>query len=194
VAVADTTLLGLDDLPATLHGPAGPEPLPAELARRLAYDPEQATWRRILLDPSTGVATDVSRCYPPPPQMAEFVRVRDGHRSRFPTSGAARTELDHVAAFDRRDPAGGGPTSARNLASAGRLDHHLKTDGALSVSGDANGSLTFETSAGRRFTSFPHQYLDPHRAGARTDPVEQAQEVNHTDGPAAREAGPDPPF
>ena len=31
-------------------------PIPAELARALAHDPDQATWRRILCDPATGIA------------------------------------------------------------------------------------------------------------------------------------------
>jgi hypothetical protein len=180
-----TTMLDLDDHPAVLHGPAGPQPLPAELVRQIAHDPALATWRRILLDPSTGVATDISPAYPPPPRMAEFVRARDGHRSRFPTSIAGRPELDHVVPFDRRDPSAGGRTTGANLASAGRRDHHLKTDGALSVSGDANEALTYRTSAGREFRSFPHQYADPRPVGSDGSP-----DSDDGDPPD----GPDPPF
>jgi hypothetical protein len=200
VTTFGTTLLDLDDHPAVLHGPAGPQPLSAQLARQIAHDPALSTWRRILLDPSTGVATDVSPAYPPPPRMAEFVRVRDGHRSRFPTSGATRTESDHVKPFDRRNPSAGGQTTSANLASAGRRDHHLKTDGGLSVSGDANESLTYRTSAGREFTSLPHQYADPLASGDSTDGLPGAAS-DDAEGkpPAGRESrtepgGPEPPF
>lgn len=161
LTVADTTLLGLDELPATLHTPAGPMTIPAELGRELAYDREQATWRRVLCDPRTGVATDVSRSYRPPPRIAEFVKVRDGHRSRFPGSNASHLELDHVIRYRHDDPAAGGPTTAANLSADGRRDHHLKTDGAISVAGDANGPLTYRGRAGHDHLSWPYQYVDP---------------------------------
>jgi len=161
VTVADTTLLGLDQLPAELHSPSGPVAIPAELARQLAHDPEQATWRRILCDPATGIATDVSPAYRPPVRMVEFVKVRDGFRSRFPTSNATSLELDHLLRYDHGDPAAGGRTTSSNLASAGRWDHHLKTDGAFTVEGDANARLTFRGRADRPHASLPHQYRDP---------------------------------
>jgi hypothetical protein len=113
VTVSDSTLLGLDELPGTLHTPSGPVPIPADLVRELAYRPEQVTWRRILCDPNTGVAIDVSRSYRPPPRIAEFVKVRDGLTSRFPGSTATHVELDHILRYrcptwvDRRKP----PTS-----------------------------------------------------------------------------------
>ena len=157
-----TSLLGLDDEPATLHGPAGPQPLPAELVRRLAHDPEQATWRRILLDPATGIAVDVSPAYPPPPRMAEFVRVRDGHRSRFPTSNAARNELDHVQPFDHREPAAGGPTTRRTWpAPVGRTTTSRPTAPCRSAATPMAGSPIGRGRTGE-FRSFPHQYADPH--------------------------------
>jgi hypothetical protein len=161
ITVADTTLLGLDELPAVLHSPAGPVPIPADLARELAYDPDQATWRRILCDPSSGVATDVSAGYRPAGRIAAFVRVRDGHQSRFPTSHASHLELDHLIRYDHSDRAAVGRTTSANLASQGRWDHHLKTDGAVTVEGDANERLTYRGPSGRGHSSLPHQYLDP---------------------------------
>jgi hypothetical protein len=160
ISVAASTLLGLDEVPATLHSPAGPMNLPADLARQLAYDDEQATWRRVLCDPRTGTATDVSRGYRPPPRIAEFVKLRDGLRSRFPGSNASRLELDHIVRYRHDDPDCGGPTTAANLSSEGLRDHHLKTDGAITVVGDANGPLTYRGRSGHSHLSWPHQYLD----------------------------------
>lgn len=186
VTVAATTLLGLDQVPAMLHGPAGPTEIPAELARQLAYQPQQATWRRILCDPQTGTAVDVSTAYRPPPRIGRLVAARDGYRSRFPVPGGTTgLELDHVDPFDGHDSRRGGPTTAANLVTAGLRDHHLKTDGALSVRGDANGVLIFRGRAGRDALSEPFLYLDP---GAELPPDAAA------DVPKPREAGPDPPF
>ena len=108
VTVADRTLLGLDNQPAVLHTPTGDVPIPAELARALAHDPEQATWRRILCDPATGTATEVSTGYRPAPRIAQFCAVRDGHTTRFPTSAARTLELDHIHEYNHTAPATGG--------------------------------------------------------------------------------------
>ena len=63
LTVAATTMLGLDEEPGTLHGPRGPIPVPADLARDLAHR-RGARWRRLLYDPATGVATDLSPSLP----------------------------------------------------------------------------------------------------------------------------------
>lgn len=155
ITVAATTMLGLDALPATLHGPRGPVPIPADLARELAHR-RGARWRRLLFDPDSGVATDLSPSYRPPPRMAEFVRARDGHRSRFPASAATRLELDHVEPWSGNGA--GGQTCANNLAAVGKRDHQLKTDRIVTVTGDANGRLTYRTGSGRRYVSYPMAY------------------------------------
>ena len=64
VVVSAATLLGLDDTPAVLRTPTGDVPISADLAHELAHD-QNATWRRILADPTTGTATDVSPGYQP---------------------------------------------------------------------------------------------------------------------------------
>jgi hypothetical protein len=158
---AETTMLGLDNTPAVLHTPSGDVPIPAELARALAHDPEHATWRRILCDPATGTATEVSPSYRPNTRIAELCRVRDGHTSRFPTSAARTIELDHIDEYDHRQPTAGGATTPANLAAAGKRDHQAKTDRILDVTGNANGTLTYTTGTGHTYTSRPHQYLDP---------------------------------
>ena len=160
LTMAMTTLLGLDNSPATLHGPAGPIPMPAEVARQLAGR-EGGRWKRLLYDPSTGIATDLSHSYRPSPQMAAFVRARDGQLSRLPISCASHLELDHVEEFDHGDPAAGGPTRPSNLASAGAREHHLKTDRVIDVTGDANGPLTITTPSGRDYVSDPAPCADP---------------------------------
>jgi hypothetical protein len=174
LTVAATTLLGLDQEPATLHGPHGPIPLPASIAREIAFNPQHTRWRRLLYDPHTGVATDIGRRYQPPRRLDALVRARDGHVTRFPTSCATHLELDHIIEFDHDQPSQGGQTSSGNLASAGRRDHHLKTDGVIQVSGDANQTLTITTPSGRTYVSEPHLYADPEPPRARPAPSQSA--------------------
>jgi hypothetical protein len=170
ISMPACTGLGLDDQPATLFGPGGPMPIPAAVAREIAHDPEMATWMGLFTDPRTGVATDISPRYRPPPRMRTFVQLRDGLRSRLPSSQVRRIELDHVRPFDRRRSRLGGPgpassevsrsevggeTTAANLASAGLREHHLKTDGVLQVGGDASGPLTYTTHTEHAYLSWP---------------------------------------
>ena len=76
--------------PPLLRTPAGDVPISAALARAPGRRPRRPTWRRILCDPATGTATDVSPTTAPATRIADYVKVRDGHTSRHPTS-AART-------------------------------------------------------------------------------------------------------
>jgi hypothetical protein len=92
VTVAYTTLIGVDDQPAHLHGYG---PITAEVARRIAAD---GTWRRILTDPATGTVLDVGReRYTPPADLADHVNARD-QTCRFPTCTrpADGCDLDHT--------------------------------------------------------------------------------------------------
>jgi len=82
-------------------------------------------------------------------------------RLALPTSGARTLELDHVEEFDAAAPAGGGATTAANLAALGKREHQAKTDRLLDVVGDANGLLMFRSRPGHRHPSWPHRYLDP---------------------------------
>ena len=54
VTIPATTLLGLDNTPGHLDGYG---PIPADIAARIAND---ATWQRLLTDPTTGILTDYS--------------------------------------------------------------------------------------------------------------------------------------
>ena len=72
VAVAATTLAGLDEEPGELTGYG---PITAQVARALAGD---ATWRRILTDPTSGTVLDVATStYRPPQALADLVIARD---------------------------------------------------------------------------------------------------------------------
>jgi hypothetical protein len=157
VTVAATTLLGLDDAPARL---AGYGPIPAGVARELASD-ERATWRRILTDPVTGVATDVSRTtYRPGAVMGDFVRTRDA-TCTFPgcRAPAWRCDLDHVEPFAEGGRAG--QTRADNLQPACRAHHNAKTHGGWSTTRDPHrGSFTWRSSSGHEYVVPPH-VVDP---------------------------------
>jgi len=130
VTVPATTLLGLDQAPAEL---AGYGPIPADLARELAAD---ATWQRLLTDPTSGTLLDHGRTtYKPPAALADFVRARD-LTCRFPgcTRASERCELDHRTEY----PAG--RTSACNLDTLcphhHQLKHHSKWSGDRLANGD----------------------------------------------------------
>ena len=132
VTIGWDVLAGFSDRPGELEGHG---PIPAEMARRLAGDP-QAWWRRLLTDPVTGTAAHLdARRYRPPGQMADFVRSRDmtcaapGCRV-----AASRCDLDHVAPFEHHLPGGGaGPTRADKLKPECRRHHLIKTHGQWSA-------------------------------------------------------------
>ena len=153
-------MLGLDHEPGILHGPTGPIPIPDQIARQISHH-QDARWRRLLYDPATGIATDLSPRYHPPEPIADFVRARDGHTTRHPTSNATHLELDHIHPYDHARPHRGGPTTPPNLASTGQRDHHLKTDAALHLTGNANHDHTITTPSGRTYPSPPALYADP---------------------------------
>ncbi|MDR7385674.1 HNH endonuclease signature motif containing protein [Promicromonospora iranensis] len=120
VTVPASALLGLDDAPGHLDGYG---PVPAETARIIAAD---ATWRRLLTDPTTGILTDYSTTtYQPGKILRTAVQTRD-ETCTFPgcETPAVRCDLDHIKPFDHhhRSAAGSGThdrlpgqTRAQNL-------------------------------------------------------------------------------
>jgi hypothetical protein len=148
VTVAATTLLGMDESPAQL---AGYGPVPAAIARVLAAD-EDATWRRILTDPTTGAALDVSRTgYRPGTVLGDLVRTRDPVCT-FPGCHvpAVRCDLDHIEPFD---PGRGstGQTRAANLHPVCRAHHNAKTHGGWSTRADDDGTITWRAPSGHEY-------------------------------------------
>ena len=129
VTVPASTLLGLDDAPATLDGYG---PVPADTARTIAQD---ATWQRLLTDPTTGILTDYSTTtYRPGKVLRAAVQARDATCTFLGcTTPADHSDLDHIRPFDhtakntngRMDPRG--QTNAHNLHALCRKHHLLKT-------------------------------------------------------------------
>ncbi|WP_284293133.1 HNH endonuclease signature motif containing protein [Luteimicrobium album] len=172
VTVAASTLLGADDAPGDL---AGFGPIAAELARELASaggpSGGDVTWQRILTDPVTGAATDVSRrTYRPGVVLGDLVRTRDA-TCTFPGCRvpASRCDLDHVEPFDHRRAEAGrnvrgndggdgrgaagprppGQTRADNLHPVCRRHHNLKTHHGWSTTRDPmTGTVTWTTPSG----------------------------------------------
>jgi hypothetical protein len=131
VAVGLDTLLGVDERPGELTGYG---PITAHTARMLAAQ-QDAVWRRLLTAPQSGLVVKTDpHAYRPTAEVRRHVSARDGHCS-FPNCAmpAARTDLDHVVAFDHRHPEHGGPTTLENLQPLCRHHHRLKTHGGWSV-------------------------------------------------------------
>jgi hypothetical protein len=155
VVVAATTLLGLDSAPGEL---AGHGPIPAELARAIAAQPD-GTWQRLLTDPATGALLDVGRSrYRPPAALDEHVRTRD-RTCRFPgcRQPAQRCDLDHIRPYP------GGPTSRCNLAAECRHHHRLKhqTDWQVDNDPDDPATLHWTSPTGHTYTTTPRAPLVP---------------------------------
>jgi hypothetical protein len=164
VTIPATALLGLDDAPGDL---AGFGPIPAETARLIATD---ATWRRLLTDPVTGVLADYSTtAYQPGKSLRGAVEARDV-TCTFPgcDTPADRCDLDHIQPFDHRkntkasDASGRGQTNAQNLHALCRKHHLLKTHAGWGIVRDpTTGITTWTTPTGRTHTR-PPTVLDTH--------------------------------
>jgi hypothetical protein len=160
VTVAASTLLGLDEHPGELSCFG---PIPADVARGLAVGGD-VTWQRIVTDPVTGIATDVSRrTYRPGQVLGDLVRVRDA-TCTFPGCAvpAWRCDLDHVEAIDftATAPDGAsrtGQTRADNLHPVCRRHHNLKTHHGWSATRDAvTGVVTWTSPPGHEHRVSPH--------------------------------------
>ena len=142
VTVPFTTLAGISDEPGEL---AGFGPITAQAARRIAGD---ATLRRLLTDPVSGVLLDYgSSRYVPPQHLAEHVIARD-RTCRFATCAhpAETSELDHTAPF--RPDGAGGPTAAANLGPLHGRHHNDKTHHGFAFTQSEPGQFVITTPAG----------------------------------------------
>lgn len=140
VTVSATTLLGLDDRPASL---AGYGPIPAHLARTIASD---ATWRRILTDPMNGIVCEVGGANYRPGAVLDRHATTTWQTCTFPgcRQPAQGCDLDH------RTPWPTGPTDAANLAPLCRRHHRLKHETRWSVTDRAN-ELTWTSPTGHTY-------------------------------------------
>ena len=155
VTVAATTLAGLDEQPGEL---AGFGPVPAAVARELAQD---ATWRRLLTDPASGVVVETGAVsYRPGADLTRTVVARDV-TCVFPgcRRPAERCDLDHVVPFDPRRPAAD-QTTADNLQALCRTHHRAKTHGRWSVRRDREtGTIHWRSPLGHDYVRRPTQVV-----------------------------------
>ncbi|NUU15682.1 DUF222 domain-containing protein, partial [Cellulomonas humilata] len=142
VTVAATTLAGLDDHPATL-GSYGP--IPAQVARELAQD---ATWRRLLTDPTTGQARSVgTQTYRPGADLTRTVIARDV-TCTFPgcRQPSTRCEIDHRIPYNHTRRPSDQPhdpqTCEANLHSLCKHHHQAKTKGWWRVTHDRHTGIS----------------------------------------------------
>jgi len=147
VVVSADTLLGLNDQPAQLTGYG---PITADTVRRLAAD-TSGTWRRLLTDPDTGALLDISpHRYRPPQRVCDYLAARD-EVCAFPTcqQPGHRCEADHTIPY-----AQGGPTTRANLALTCRRHNHTKKTGTgWTYRHNPDGTYTWTTNTGHRYTS-----------------------------------------
>lgn len=153
ITVSLTTLLGLDQEVAEIPGLGF---VPAVQARQMAMA-NGSVWRRLVVDPVTGAALDLStRRYRPTRAMVDLVAARDGIcRGPGCTVPAERCDVDHDTPWPN------GPTAIANLSRKHRRHHNHKTRGTWTATTRDDGAITWRTSAKRRYVTHPRNYLDP---------------------------------
>ncbi|WP_419707277.1 HNH endonuclease [Promicromonospora sp. NFX87] len=160
VTIPATTLLGLDNTPGHLDGYG---PIPADTAARIATD---ATWRRLLTDPTTGILTDYSTTtYQPGKILRQAVTARDQHCTFLQCERPAHwADLDHIQPFDHdldptnQPPGTPGQTRATNLQPLCRAHHLAKTHhGWTPVRDPTTGTTTWTAPTGHTYTRPPTQ-------------------------------------
>jgi len=127
---------------------------PAELTGHGAIDPETAaaltaqapSMRRLLVDPITGELLSADPdTYTVPAALRAYLQARDG-TCRFPgcTRPAPRCDVDHTLAW-----AGGGRTTADNLAHLCRRHHVMKHETRWQSRQEPDGTLVWTSPTGR---------------------------------------------
>jgi hypothetical protein len=144
--------------------------VPAAQARQMALS-HGSVWRRLVVDPLTGAALDLStRRYRPTRAMADLIAARDGMcRGPGCTVPAERCDLDHDI------PSPSGPTAITNLSRKHRRHHNHKTRGTWTATTADDGAITWRTRAKRRYVTHPRgrsrsAVQAGHRTGHRTSP------------------------
>ena len=153
VVVGLSTLLGLEEGIAEVPGYGY---LSGEHARQLCLA-RGSVWRRLVTDPVTGTALELSTGrYRPTAAMAEQVAAFD-QVCRAPgcVVPAHQCDIDHQRAW----PAG--PTTVANLGAKHRRHHNHKTRGVWTVEVEDGGGMVWQTASGRRQRTERHNYDDP---------------------------------
>ncbi len=174
VTVSLSTLLGLDQQSGDLHGVG---PIPAALARALAFDPT-GTWHRLVTDDFGRFLDATPDTYRPGAALDRHVRYRD-RTCRFPgcRRDSGHAELDHLIAFTD-----GGPTTEANLHALRGRHHHLKHETTWQVRRSPGGSTHWTAPTG-------HHYRQP-----PPDPLPVDSTMNPPPPPPTVVVLDDPPF
>jgi hypothetical protein len=152
--------------------------LPADHVRQLATA-AGSVWRRLVTDPVTGAALDLStHRYRPTAAMADAVAALDAIcRAPGCTTTASRCDIDH----DRPWPIG--PTAITNLSLKHRRHHNHKTRGTWSATTDLDGTIQWRTMSGRTFSTGRHDYDDPLGKPVTDDEIDTAATAASTATP-----------
>jgi hypothetical protein len=175
-----TTLFGFDNAPCELPGYGW---IDAAQARALASVTD-STWQALLADLDTGQALRLSRKgYRPSQQMIEHVRAVD-HTCRGPGCQvpADRCDLDHDIPYPV------GPTDITNFTNKHRQHHRVRTARFWKAARGEHDEIIWETAAGRRYVTYPHDWLESMRPPApRGD-----SSIDYDPEPFTRPIGPEP--
>jgi hypothetical protein len=176
VTVPISTLLGVDDNPAHLHGYG---PITADVARRIAAT---GTWRRLLTDPASGALLEYGTTrYSPPADLVEHVNARD-RTCRFPTC----THPAETCDFDHTTPASqGGPTSADNGGPLHRRHHIDRTHHGWRLEQPEPGVFLWTSPTGHTYRA------DPEIVGPLLDDLQAPDRAPPAAAPS--DSPPDPP-
>ncbi len=167
VVVSADALAGTSDAPGWISGLG---PITARTARTIAGGPGPTTFDHVLADPETGSLIPSSPLaarrqaveprYRPSATLDQAVRARD-LTCRFPgcrrsaVGTASGTDLDHTVPWPV------GATAWSNLAVLCRRHHRLKHSSSWGAELAPDGTMTWITPTGRRYTTEPWHYLDP---------------------------------
>lgn len=155
VTVPISVLLGTSREPGYL---AGHGPIPAEVARALAFDSD-SVWHRLLTDPVSGTLLDYgTTVYRPPAPLRRHVNTRD-QDCRLPVCAvpAHRTDFNHTVPHHL-----GGPTADYNGGPFCRHDHRLSQQPGWHVSQDMDTAIfTWTTPSGHTYQAYPAQLHPP---------------------------------
>ena len=195
IVVSVTTAVGTTDTPCEIPGYGW---IDAEHARQIMLH-DESTWRRLLVDATTGTALALeTTAYRPTAAMRAQVEAVDGTcRGPGCTVPAARCDLDHDIPWPH------GPTAVGNLTSKHRLHHSLHTHGHWRVHRDTDGSVHWRTEAGRSYVTRPRDWLEgvrgaPPAASPTGDPPGSGRSgprpAEDPDGLHALEGDDPPPF
>ena len=141
--VDDEVLNGTVDGNAEIDG----IPVSAETARRMACDaPIEHN-----VDGPDGTCVGVGRAqYKPPRWLRRRILHRDERTCRFPGCGRRIRQVHHIDHWVH-----GGPTDSWNLCGLCWEHHHLVHEGGWTVTGNADGALTFTSPSGRPASGRP---------------------------------------